>query len=67
MDHAFTVRKRDHIISLIAPENHASIRVAERLEDRIIHLGREMLCYRIDRQAYLREVAPASTMALCAG
>jgi len=71
MDHAFTVWKRDHIISLIAPENRASIRVAERigerLEDRITHLEREMLCYGLDRATYLREVAPMGAMVLCAG
>ena len=71
MDHAFTVWQRDRIISLIAPANHASIRVAERLgerlEGRITHLGREMLCYGLDRETYLREVAPMGAMALCAG
>jgi RimJ/RimL family protein N-acetyltransferase len=60
------------IISLFAPENRASIRVAERIgelpEDRIIHFGREMLCYGLDRATYLGEVAPAmGAMALCAG
>lgn len=52
LDHAFTVRKRDRVISLIHPDNHASIRVAERigerLRDRIDHFGREMLRYGID-------------------
>lgn len=47
-----TLRKR-HVISLIHPENLASIRVAERigekLEARIDHFGTEMLCYGIDR------------------
>ena len=60
--HAFTVWRRDRIVSLIDPENHASIRVAERLgerlEDRFDHLGREMLRYGLDRETYLREVAP---------
>jgi RimJ/RimL family protein N-acetyltransferase len=68
MDHAFTVLKRDRIISLIAPENRASIRVAERLgevlQGRIDHYGREMLCYGIDRETYLREVAPVGALAL---
>ena len=62
MDYAFTVWKKDHIISLVAPANHASIRVAERLgerlEDRIPHLGQETLRYGLDRATYLREVAP---------
>ena len=69
MDYALTVWKRDRIISLIAPENQASIRVAERLgerlEDRITHLGREMLCYGIDRETYLREVVPVGARTLC--
>ena len=59
MEHAFTVWKRDRVISLITPENHASIRVAERigerLEDRITHLGQEMLCYGLARESYLGE------------
>ena len=70
-DHAFTAWKRDRIISLISPENRASIRVAERLgerlEGRISHLGRETLCYGLDRATYLEEVATAGAMALCAG
>jgi RimJ/RimL family protein N-acetyltransferase len=64
LDYAFTVLKREHVISLIDPENHASIRVAdrlgERLQGRINQLGREMLCYGIDRGTYLRQVAPAA-------
>jgi RimJ/RimL family protein N-acetyltransferase len=60
--HAFNVLEKDHVISLIHPENRASIRVAERigerLERRIDHYGREMLCYGIDRERYRREVAP---------
>jgi RimJ/RimL family protein N-acetyltransferase len=68
MDYAFTVWKRDRIISLIAPENRASIRVAERLgetlQDRIDHYGREMLCYGLDRETYLRGVAPPGDLAL---
>jgi RimJ/RimL family protein N-acetyltransferase len=53
LDYAFTVLDKDCVISLIHPENRASIRVAERigerLQGRIHHLGREMLCYGIDR------------------
>jgi RimJ/RimL family protein N-acetyltransferase len=68
MDHAFTVWKRDHVISLIAPENQASIRVAERLgerlEGRILHLGREMLRYGVDRETYLSEAASSSALAM---
>ncbi|HKV12889.1 MAG TPA: GNAT family N-acetyltransferase, partial [Thermoanaerobaculia bacterium] len=51
--YAFEVCRRERLISLIHPDNRASIRVAERLgerlEGRIHHLGREMLCYGIDR------------------
>ena len=57
MAYAFYVLAEDRVISLIAPENRASIRVAERigetLQCRIQHLGREMLCYGIDREVYL--------------
>lgn len=56
LDHAFTVLRKDRVISLIHPDNHASIRVAERigerLQGRIDHQGREMLCYGIDRKSY---------------
>jgi RimJ/RimL family protein N-acetyltransferase len=59
--HAFNVLEKDHVISLIHPENRASIRVAERigerLEGRIEHFGREMLLYGLDRETYRREVA----------
>lgn len=62
LDHAFTVLEKDRVISLIHPENRASIRVAERigerLQGRILHFGREMLCFGIDRETYLREAAP---------
>ncbi len=68
MDYAFTVWKRAHVISLIAPENRASVRVAERLgerlEERILHLGREMLRYGIGRETYLSEAASSSALAL---
>jgi RimJ/RimL family protein N-acetyltransferase len=59
--HAFNVLEKGHVISLIHPENRASIRVAERigerLEGRIEHGGREMLRYGLDRETYRREVA----------
>jgi RimJ/RimL family protein N-acetyltransferase len=61
--YAFTVLRKDHIVSLIHPENRASIRVAERigetLQGRINHLGREMFCYGLDRATYMRQAAPA--------
>lgn len=69
--YAFDVLEKDRVISLIHPENRASTRVAlkvgERLKGSIHHLGREMLSYGIDRGTYLREVAPASVLALRAG
>lgn len=59
LDHAFTTLEKDRVISLIHPDNAASIRVAERigerLQGRIQHFGREMLCYGIDRETYLQE------------
>jgi RimJ/RimL family protein N-acetyltransferase len=59
--YAFTVLEKDRVISLIHPENAPSIRVAERigerLQGRIDHLGREMLRYGLDRESYLKEVA----------
>ena len=55
LDHAFYMLEKDRVISLIHPDNHASIRVAERigesLQGRIHHLDREMLCYGIDRKS----------------
>ena len=57
--YGFTVLKKDRIVSLIHPENRASIRVAERigerLQGRINHFGREMLCYGLDRETYMQE------------
>ncbi len=56
LGYAFTILKKDRVISLIHPDNQASIRVAERLgqslQDRIDHFGREMLCYGIDWETY---------------
>lgn len=60
--YAFNALEKERVISLIHPDNRASIRVAERigekLEKRIVHIGREMLCYGLDRETYQREVAP---------
>lgn len=57
LDHAFTGLRKDCVISLIELENRASIRVAERIGERLrgrIDLyGREMLCYGIDREGYV--------------
>ena len=69
--HAFTVWQRNHVMSLVNPANHASIRVAERigerLEGRIDHFGRQMLIYGLDRKTYLAEVAPAGGLVRRAG
>ena len=58
LDFAFKVRQDERIISLVRPDNQASRRVVERLGERlqgtIEHLGREMLCYGLARDAYLR-------------
>ncbi len=59
LGYAFNVLKKERVISLVAPENHSSIRVVERLgerlEGRIQHFGREMLLYGIDRESYERQ------------
>ncbi|HYU33017.1 MAG TPA: GNAT family N-acetyltransferase [Thermoanaerobaculia bacterium] len=61
---AFTVLKRDRVISLIQPENHASIRVAERLgeslQGRTEMLGKDLLVYGIDRESFLVMVRSAA-------
>lgn len=55
--YAFTELGKEHVISIIHPENQASIRVAERLgetlEDRIEFHDREVLIYGISRDAWL--------------
>ena len=54
--YAFTALKKDRVISLIHPENRASIRVAlrigESLEGYTDLLGRKVLCYGIDRESF---------------
>jgi RimJ/RimL family protein N-acetyltransferase len=69
--HAFLTLEKDRVISLIHPENRASIRVAERIGEsllgRINHLGREMLCYGIDRDTYVTQMTAAGSLAMCAG
>lgn len=53
--HAFTVLDKDRVISLIHPENCASIQVAERLgeslQGRAEILGKERLVYGVDRES----------------
>jgi RimJ/RimL family protein N-acetyltransferase len=56
LDYAFRVLRKDRVISLIVAENHASIRVAERLgetpQGRTGALGKEHLIYGIGREGY---------------
>jgi RimJ/RimL family protein N-acetyltransferase len=56
LEYAFTEMDREHVISLINPLNAASIRVAERLgekvEGRTELLGTEVLIYGIDRETW---------------
>ena len=70
MAYAFTALGKERVISLIHPDNNASIRVAERIGERLLerihHLGRDMLCYGIDRETYLTRAAPAGELAVCA-
>ncbi len=53
LGHAFAVLQKDRVVSLIHPENQASIRVAERLgerlQGRVEVLGREHLVYGVER------------------
>jgi len=71
MAYAFNTLRRERLISLVNPANHASIRVVERigekLEGRIEFLGRQFLLYGLDRATYLRKVAPAGDLARRAG
>ena len=56
LEYGFTEMKRDHVISLIAPENINSIRVAERLgetvEGKTELLGKQVLIYGISREQW---------------
>ena len=56
LDYAFDEMGRDHVISLIHPDNKNSIRVAERLgekyEGRTQLLGLDVLIYGVDRGAW---------------
>jgi RimJ/RimL family protein N-acetyltransferase len=59
LDFAFTQLRQPHVISLIQPENAASIRVAERLGERLVDsvdlLGKRALVYRITKQEWERQ------------
>jgi len=54
--YAFTQLAQPHVISLIQPENAASIRVAERLGERLVDsvevMGKSALVYRITREEW---------------
>lgn len=58
LEHAFSVMNRDHVISLIAPENVASIKVAERLGEKVEGetqvFGHHVLVYGISRNDWRR-------------
>jgi RimJ/RimL family protein N-acetyltransferase len=57
LEHAFTEMGREHVISLIRPDNLPSVRVAERLgerlEGRVELLGSPALVYGITREDWL--------------
>lgn len=67
LDQAFTVWKRERVISLVNPENRRSIRVVERLGERLESrtdlAGREMLLYSIDRETWLSQPRQESLLA----
>lgn len=69
--YAFLALEKERIISLIHPENRASIRVAERLgeelQGRVSHLGKELLCYGLHRETYLRRLDPCGELRACRG
>ena len=58
LEHAFTEMDREHVISLIAADNIASIRVAGRLGEKVEGktevLGRDVLVYGISREDWRR-------------
>lgn len=60
LEYAFTEMDRDHLISLIAPDNVASIKVAERLGEKVegeTHImGRDVFIYGISREDWRKAV-----------
>jgi RimJ/RimL family protein N-acetyltransferase len=54
LGYAFTVLDKDRVISLVHPENRPSIRLVERLGERLLRrvdlFGQEWLCFGIDRE-----------------
>jgi RimJ/RimL family protein N-acetyltransferase len=57
LEYAFTEMNRDHVISLIAPDNVASIKVAERLGEKVEGttniVSRDVFIYGINRKDWL--------------
>lgn len=57
LEYAFTHLDQPHMISLIRPQNEASIRVAQRLGERLVEtidlMGKPALVYRITREEWL--------------
>jgi RimJ/RimL family protein N-acetyltransferase len=69
VDYAFNAMGRSHVISLIAPENSRSIRVAERLGERLQgevtlgHMpGRPVLQYGLTRADWAAQRTPRSSL-----
>ncbi|MDT5123206.1 MAG: hypothetical protein QOC96_2688 [Acidobacteriota bacterium] len=64
LDYVFNEMGRDHVISLIHPENRASIRVAERLGETVEGetevMGISVLIYGISQQAWREKQNPES-------
>ncbi len=62
--YAFTTLEKERVMSFIHPKNRASIRVAERIGERLqgrtSHLGQEMLCFGIDREAFVTQDSAAA-------
>ncbi len=64
LDHAFFEMGKDRVISLVREDNHASLRLVERLgetlQGRVDLYGTEMLCFGIDRETHLARATPAT-------
>lgn len=60
--HAFTVLQKNRVISLVRPDNHASIRLVERLgerlEGRTVVAGTDYLVYGIERERWSPDLRP---------
>jgi len=64
LEYAFTEMNRDHVISLIAPDNVASIKVAERLGEKVEGttniVNRDVFIYGVNRKDWLAARAASS-------